>query len=109
LPQPVQAAIAVWTHIAGQQPDEAPSPLAFVPALIHSKGAFYTLGGIGAIPRALAQAATTIGIEFHYNSRVRAIRCERGKVRGVETQSGAFWPAEAVVSNAPGLATYLAV
>jgi phytoene dehydrogenase-like protein len=107
LPQPVQAAIAVWTHIAGQRPDEAPSPLAFVPALIHSKGAFYTRGGIGAIPRALAQVATSIGIEFHYNSRVHAIRCERGKVRGVETQPGTFWPAEAVVSNAPGLATYL--
>ena len=52
LPQPVINAIGIWTQIAGQQIDAAPSPLAFVPALIHSVGPFYPVEGIGSIPRA---------------------------------------------------------
>src|SRR5205814_6924506 len=34
LPAPVQDALAIWTHVAGQRVEEAPSPMAFVAALI---------------------------------------------------------------------------
>src|SRR5262249_36577755 len=40
LPAPVRDALAIWTHVAAQRVDEAPSPMAFVAALIHSAGAF---------------------------------------------------------------------
>jgi phytoene desaturase len=107
LPPPVRDAIAIWTHIAGQQTDDAPSPLAFVPALTHSVGAFTPQGGIAVLPRALAQAAVAAGVAFRYHTRVRAIRSEGGRVRGVETYEGAFLPANAIVSNASGVGTYL--
>ena len=107
LPQPVRDAISVWTHIAGQQAAQAPSPLAFVPSLIHEIGAYYPPGGIGAIPLALAQAAVEAGVAFHYGVRVRAIRCQESKVRGVELEDGTFLDADAVVSNAHGVGTYL--
>ena len=68
LPQPVIDAIAIWTQIAGQRIDEAPSPLAFVPALIHSVGAFYPVEGIGSIPRTLARVAAKAGVEFQYGT-----------------------------------------
>jgi phytoene dehydrogenase-like protein len=107
LPQPVQDAISIWTHVAGQRTSQAPSPLAFVPALIHTSGAWIPLGGVGAIPRALAQVAAGAGVEFRYATRVRAIRCRQGQVCGVETEQGEFLPAQAVVSNAHGVGTYL--
>ena len=107
LPRPVVDALAIWTHVAGQQLEEAPSPLAFVAALIHTHGAYYPAGGIGLIPRALAQAAAAAGVEFRHGTRVKAIRCTAGQLQGVETEAGEFLAAEAVVANAAGLATYL--
>lgn len=107
LPPPVVDALAIWTRVAGQRLEEAPSPLAFVPALIHTVGAFYPAGGIGAIPRALARAAVQAGVEMEYGTRVRSIRVEGGRVTGVESQSGALTAARAVVSNAGGVGTYL--
>jgi phytoene desaturase len=107
LPPPVCDALAIWTHVAGYREEDAPSPLAFVSALFHTVGAFYPAGGVGAIPRVLAAAAAAAGVEVRHGTRVRAIRCERGRVAGVETDRGEFLPADAVVSNAHGVGTYL--
>src|SRR5213076_3164696 len=91
LPPPVLEALAIWTHIAGQNPAHAPSPLAFVPSLIHGRGAWYPAGGIAAVPRALNAAAVAAGVEFHLGARVRSIRCEGGRAIGVEADSGKFF------------------
>jgi phytoene dehydrogenase-like protein len=107
LPQPVIDAIAIWTQIAGQRIDEAPSPLAFVPALIHSVGAFYPVEGIGSIPRTLTRVAAKAGVEFQYETTVRSIVSEKGRVQGIETSQGEFVPADAIVSNYNGIGTYL--
>jgi phytoene desaturase len=107
LPPSVRDALGIWTHVAGQRVEEAPSPLAFVCALIHTVGAFYPVGGVGVIPRVLAEAAAAAGIEISYGTRVRAIRSARGRVTGVETDRGEFLPADAVVSDAHGVGTYL--
>ena len=107
LPQPVVEAIAIWTQIAGQRIGEAPSPLAFVPALIHSVGPFYPVEGIGSIPRALTRVAAKAGVEFQFGTSVRSIVSEQGRVRGVETDQDEFVPADAIVSNYNGIGTYL--
>jgi phytoene desaturase len=107
LPEPVIDAIAIWTQIAGQRIDEAPSPLAFVPALIHSVGAFYPVEGIGSIPRTLTRVAAKAGVEFQYGTRVRSIVSKFGRVRGVETNQDEFVPADAIVSNYNGIGTYI--
>src|SRR5207253_772345 len=90
LPPPLADAIGIWTHVAGQKLEEAPSPLAFVPALIHTVGAFYPSGGIATIPRALARAAADAGVEFRWGIKVRAIRAAEGRVRGVMTENDEF-------------------
>ena len=107
LPQPVIEAIAIWTQIAGQRIDEAPSPIAFVPALIHSVGAFYPVEGIAMIPRTLTRVAAKVGVEFQYSTGVRAIVCERGRVRGVETDAHEFVASDAIISNYNGIGTYM--
>ena len=55
LPEEVVDAIVIWTRIAGQSPDDAPSVMAFVPALIHSIGAYVPGGGMRAIPKVLVE------------------------------------------------------
>jgi phytoene dehydrogenase-like protein len=107
LPHPVVEALGIWTHVAAQSLDQAPSPLAFVPALIHTTGAFYPLEGIGAIPQALARSASAAGVDFHYGVAVRAIKCQDGRARGIETAQGDYVAADAVLSNHSGIGTYL--
>jgi phytoene desaturase len=107
LPRPVVEAMAIWTHVAGQRVEEAPSPLALVCAVIHSVGAFYPVGGLGTVPRVVADAVAAAGVEVRYGTAVRAIRCERGRVSGAETEKGEFLPAEAVISNHSGVGTYI--
>jgi phytoene dehydrogenase-like protein len=107
LPREVQAALAIWTHVAGQPPAEAPSPMALVPALIHSVGAYCPREGVRAIPRLLADRAAAAGARLDYGLGIRAIRTTDGRVRGVETAAGEILEADAVVSNAHGVGTYL--
>jgi phytoene dehydrogenase-like protein len=107
LPPEIVDAIAIWTHVAGQTLEEAPSPLAFVPALFHGVGAYYPRGGIGTIPRLLAEHARSLGVAFRLSTKVRAIRREGTRVTAVETEAGHTLEADAIVSNASALGTYL--
>jgi phytoene dehydrogenase-like protein len=106
LPQPVVDALSIWTHVAGQRAEEAPSPLAFVPALVHSVGCFYPKRGIRAIPQVLARAAAEAGVEFRYSTKAKTICTQGGGVTGVESAAGERFTADAVVSDC-GIATYL--
>jgi phytoene desaturase len=107
LPEPIMQALAIWTHVAGQTITQAPSPLAFVPALMHSVGANYPKGGMRRIPQVVAKAATAAGVRIEYGVKARSIRTEGEKLIGVETVSGDFLPAPVVVSNCAALTTYL--
>jgi len=107
LPAPLSEAIAIWTHVAGQATNEAPGPLAFVPALMHTAGAYYPREGIRQIPRVLARAAVAAGVRVQYNARITRIRSEHGKIVGVETAEGDHINAAAVLCNSSALAAYL--
>jgi len=106
LPQGVVDALSIWTHVAGQRPEEAPSPLAFVPALVHSVGCFYPKEGIRGIPEVLAKAAEAAGVEFRFRTKVKVICSDGGCVSAVETCEGEKIAADAVVSDC-GIGTYL--
>src|SRR6185503_16158070 len=94
LPEPLREAVGIWTHVAGQTLEQAPSVLAFVPALVHTVGAFYAEGGIGCIPRALAAAAESAGARIEYGAAARRIVTRDGVVRGVETAAGTLHEAD---------------
>jgi len=107
LPSPVIQALGIWTHIAGQELKDAPSPLAFVPALIHSEGCYVPEAGIAAIPRALAAHARESGVQLRLGTAVERILVERDRAVGVRLSSGEELRADAVVSNAGGVGTLL--
>lgn len=106
LPATAVDALSIWTHVAGQQGIRAPSPMAFVPVLIHRYGAWVPEGGMARIPGALEKIARAAGAEFRYGVRARKIRTRGRRVSAVEAD-GEIFEAEAVVSNAGGLRTYL--
>lgn len=106
LPPIVAAALGIWTHVAGQTMDEAPAPLALVPAVIHHVGAYYPRDGIGAIPELLFATANELGVEFRFGAKVSRIRCRGPAATGVELDVGDLLAADAVISNI-GLGTYL--
>jgi 1-hydroxycarotenoid 3,4-desaturase len=105
LPGPVRQAIGIWTAIAGQRPDEAPGPMAFVPGLIHGAGAHVVEGGLGTIPIRLASELAEAGVSVHLGTAATRVRTRGGQVDVVETSDGRTHAADAVVSNV-GLPTY---
>lgn len=107
LPAPVCRALSIWTSVAGQSVDDAPSPLALVPSLIHGPGAYYPRGGISTVPAVLAYHATALGVEFEYGRRATSIDVTDGTATGVTLADGESVPADAVVSNYSGIGTYL--
>lgn len=107
LPEPVGRAVAIWTYVAGQSLEEAPSPLALVPALIHGVGAYYPAGGVGTIAETLADRASECGVTVEYGTEVTGIRVEGGRATGVTLSDGRTVGADAVVSNYSGVGTYL--
>jgi len=106
LPEPLSRALSIWTHVAGQHPGEAPSPMAFVSALIHRHGTFVPRGGLGRIPLALEKIARAAGAEFRYGARVRKILASGGRVTGIDVD-GEKIAVDAIVSDVGGLRTYL--
>jgi phytoene dehydrogenase-like protein len=106
LPVPVCDALTIWTHVAGQSLATAPSPMAFVPALIHEHGAWVPRGGTSAIARTLRDEALQRGIDIRYGSRVSSILTADGRVTGVETNAGIV-RADSIISNHSAVGTYL--
>ena len=108
----VQDALGIWTQVAGQRLDQAPSPLALVPALIHTQGCFLPRagprgGGVGAIVDVVEAAVRAAGIGVRLNARVERIESQGRRVTGVRLVGGEVLPAKLVVSDASGVATLL--
>jgi phytoene dehydrogenase-like protein len=106
LPKEICDSISIWTHVAGQKVGTAPSPMAFVPALIHTYGAYYPKDGIRSIPEFLEKEVLRAGAKLYFQKEVKKIVTENRRVKGVKTDDE-FLPCDAVVSNANGLASYL--
>ncbi len=65
-----------------------------------SKGVFTFSGGTDSLVRAMRDELVHNGVELFNNVQVERIVVEGGEVRGIETDSGRFIAADAVVSNA---------
>jgi phytoene dehydrogenase-like protein len=106
LPEPVVRALGIWTAVAGQELDEAPMPMALVPALIHTAGCYLPAGGVAAVVDALATAATRSGVRILTDRRVERIEVDGGRATGVRLGDDLL-AADAVVSGAAGASTLL--
>lgn len=58
------------------------------------------MGGVGAVTRAMADAARSLGVEILLEAEVAEIVCDRGRVRGVALSDGREFAAGRVLANA---------
>jgi diapolycopene oxygenase len=107
LPSEIVNAIGIWPHLAGQKLDEAPSPMAFVPALFHTVGSYYPMGGTRRVAQVLTQIALDSGVQLQLNCKVKKIRTEGNRIAALETEAGDIHKASIVVSNHGAIGTYV--
>jgi len=87
---------------AGLAPYEALAIYAVITYMDSVNGVFIPVGGMHALPVALAKAAEHAGAKFRYDTKVDRILLQhgtRGPVRGVRLEDGEVVNAEAVVAN----------
>lgn len=84
---------------AGVSPYEALALYAVIAYMDAVSGVVAPVGGMHAVPRALAGAAEKHGATIRYGETVTRVVVEHGRAVGVETASGELVPADAVVLN----------
>ena len=84
---------------AGVSPQQALAIYAVIAYMDSVNGVFFPKGGMHAVPRALAGAATKHGVVFKYNTTVTALERSNGRATAVITQDGERIPCDVVVLN----------
>lgn len=82
----------------GSDPFRASAVLNCIPHLEHGIGAFFPKGGMFGITKALFSLAQSMGVQFHFNSKVEEIKIENKEAKGVYVNNS-FQPADLVISN----------
>ncbi|MCS6873349.1 MAG: phytoene desaturase family protein [Pyrinomonadaceae bacterium] len=89
----------------GSSPYKVPATFSLIPYVEFGFGAWYPIGGIYQIPKALANLATELGVKILTKTTVRQIIVENQKAIGIRTDDETI-RADLVVSNADGVETY---
>lgn len=84
---------------AGLAPQKALAIYAVIAYLDTVAGVYYPVGGMHAVPRAMASAAQKHGVEIHYGATVSRVEVRSGRAVAVHTADGRRFPAAAVVLN----------
>lgn len=84
---------------AGVSPQQALAIYAVIAYMDSVNGVFFPEGGMHALPRALAAAATKHGVEIHYNTEVASLEKNNGRVTGAISKDGRRFACDAIVLN----------
>ena len=84
----------------GLSPFEAPAIYGLLPYAEVAGGLYFPLGGMHALPRALARLATELGVRVRYRSDVVALERENGRITAAQLADGTRLPADLVLANA---------
>ncbi len=82
---------------AGVSPFRAIAAYAVIAQLDIGAGVWHPVGGIGAVPRAMAAAAADAGVVFRFGASVERLDVRGRRVTGVCLEGGERLPADAVV------------
>jgi phytoene desaturase len=84
---------------AGLAPHDALAIYAVIAYLDSVAGVYFPVGGMHAVPKALAGAAEKHGVIFRYDTTVTGVQTAHGRATGVLTADGSRIPADVVVLN----------
>lgn len=82
----------------GSNPYKAPGILNIIPHLEFNKGAYFPKGGMYHITESIYELAKTLGVKFHFNSKVEKILVENKKAKGVNV-NGKIEEADSIICN----------
>jgi len=88
-----------YATYSGSSPFLAPATLGCIVHVESFFGAWYPMGGLGALCDAFVRVAAGAGVELQTGAEVVAIRHESGRVTGVELTSGERLGADIVVAD----------
>jgi len=92
--------------LIGGNPFSVTGVYSLINALERKWGVHSVMGGTGELIRGLANLLESIGVKIRYNSEVRKINIQEGRVTGVSLANGQTLYASKVVSNADSAWTY---
>jgi phytoene desaturase len=84
---------------AGVSPYQALAIYAVIAYMDSVAGVFFPVGGMHAVPRAMAAAATKHGVDIRYGTTVTRVEHSGGRAVAVHTANGERIPADVVVLN----------
>jgi phytoene desaturase len=95
----LQRVFSFQAMYAGVSPYQALALYAVISYMDTIGGVYFPLGGISALPTALAAAAQKHGVEFRYGTEVTSVEMSGRRATGVITAGGERIAADAVVLN----------
>ena len=95
-----------FVQYVGSSPYSSPAVLCGIAHMQTDGGVWYPMGGTRAVPQALAQLATDLGVEFRLRTGIRRILNNGARVGGVQTEDGETIRLGAVVSNMDSVRTH---
>ncbi len=95
----LQQLLGRFATYVGASPYLAPATLNVIAHVELNQGVWYPSGGMYSLANALARLAGELGVEFHYNARIRQISAQNQVVNGVLLEDESYFPAEAVLAN----------
>jgi 1-hydroxycarotenoid 3,4-desaturase len=87
-----------YATYCGSSPFNAPATLMLV-AHVEQEGVWILEGGMHTLATGLAAVASRHGAQFHYNTEVKSIQADGGKVTGVVLANGEFLESDAILFN----------
>lgn len=88
-----------YATYSGSSPYRSPATLSCIAAVEADHGAWYPVGGLGALRDALERVARRSGVTIRTSCDVKRIVSRRGRVVGVELAGGEILDADLVVAN----------
>ena len=88
-----------YATYSGSSPYRSPATLSCIAAVEADHGAWYPVGGLGALRQALERVARRSGVTIRTSCDVKRIVSRRGRVVGVELAGGETLDADLVVAN----------
>jgi phytoene desaturase len=82
---------------AGVSPQQALAIYAVISYMDLVEGVFYPVGGMNALPTAMAAAASAAGVDICYDTEVSEVRWQGKRVREVVAADGRSWSPDALV------------
>ncbi len=90
----------------GSNPYRCSGIMSMIPHFEQYFGAYFPNKGMRSIPDVLYQKALQLGVCFYFDTHVKTITHQQGKVSGIALQDGSTKNYDVVVSNADVLSTY---